>query len=213
MGSPHAEDHSAVERRGSATGADTLRAVTIDSRGLTTLVSQRRTSMQVDAEREIPVQLIQDLCELAAWAPCHKRTWPWLFTLVTGGSRARLGEVASEAMAAAGDDGPKVDKTRTKYLRTPAMMVVGSVAGDSPTRTLENRDATSAAIQNLLLGATAHGLASFWSSCPKGANDAVATWCGYPTDTTIVAMIYLGWANGTAVPVPSRPPVELTHRR
>lgn len=190
----------------------TIPAVTDRLVSLAEQITTRRTSMQVVGDREVPVDLVEQLCELAAWAPCHKRTWPWRFALVTGDSRARLGEVASAAMAAAGDEGPKVDKTRTKYLRTPAMLVVGSVPGDSPTRTAENRDATAAAVQNLLLAAHAAGLSSFWSSCPKGANDQVAQWCDFPPDTIVVAMIYLGWANDTSVPTPERPPVELIRR-
>ena len=75
-------------------------------------------------------------------------------------------------MAARGDEPARVDKTRRKYLRAPGMLVVGSAAGDTPLRTIENRDAVAAGIQNVLLGATAAGLASFWSSCPKGAEEA-----------------------------------------
>ena len=45
-------------------------------------------------------------------------------------------------------------------------------------------------VENLLLGASAAGLASFWSSCPKGANDVVADLCGFEAGTTVVALIY-----------------------
>jgi len=40
------------------------------------LVRARRTQMLVDREREVPVDLIEQLCELGTWAPCHKKTWP-----------------------------------------------------------------------------------------------------------------------------------------
>ena len=39
-------------------------------------------------------------------------------------------------------------------------------------RTAENRDAVAAGVQNILLGATALGLASYWGSCPKGASSS-----------------------------------------
>ena len=58
---------------------------------LAELIRARRTNMLVDAERDVPVALIEQLCELALWAPNHKRTWPSRFALFTGDGRARLG--------------------------------------------------------------------------------------------------------------------------
>ncbi len=177
---------------------------------LAALIRRRRTSLLVDAHREVPDSMVDELCELLTWAPNHKRTWPWELAWVTGDGRRRLGDAAADAMAARGDDAAKVAKTRTKYLRSPGVVVVGSVTGDSQLRTAENRDAVASGVQNLLLGATAHGLASFWSSCPKGADVVVAELCGFPADTTIVAIIYLGWPTAM-VEAPSRPPVQV-HR-
>jgi nitroreductase len=172
------------------------------------LIRRRRTSMLVDVARPVPAELVAELCELAQWAPNHKRTWPWRFALVSGDGRAHLGNVIADAMDAHGDPPEKVAKTRTKYLRTPATLVVGSAAGDSPLRTAENRDAVAAGIQNLLLAATARGLATYWGSCAKGANDVVAELCGFEPGTHISALIYLGWASST-VAAPERPTVHL----
>jgi len=172
------------------------------------LVRSRRTSMLVQRDRPVPRELIVQLCELAQWAPNHKRTWPWQFALVEGGGRARLGDAIADAMQVHGDPPDKVLKARTKYLRTPATLVVGSAAGDSPLRTAENRDAVAAGVQNILLAATSLGIASYWGSCPKGANDVVASLCGFPDDTVVVAVIYLGWAT-EQVAAPARPPVAL----
>ena len=171
------------------------------------LVHARRTNMKVDKARPVPHDLVEQLCELAQWAPNHKRTWPWRFCLVTDG-RERFGNAIADALAAQGEDADKVAKTRLKFLRTPALLVVGSAPGDSALRSLENRDAVSAGVQNILLGATSLGLASYWGSCPKGANDAVAALCGFPADTFVVAIIYLGWASESVTP-PARPGVVL----
>lgn len=175
---------------------------------LAALIRSRRTSMVVDADRAVPRDVVEHLCELAMWAPNHKRTWPWQFALAEGDGRARLGEVIADAMEAYGDSPEKVLKARGKYLRTPATLVVGSAAGDSADRTAENRDAVAAGIQNLLLAATAHGLATYWGSCPKGANDVVAALCGFEPGTHVAALIYLGWATHAPEP-PARPPAHL----
>lgn len=164
--------------------------------------------MQVDRERPVPRDVVEHLCELAQWAPNHKRTWPWRFALAEGDGRARLGEVIATAMEAHSDPPEKVAKARTKYLRTPATLIVGSAAGDSELRSAENRDAVAAGIQTLLLAATAMGLASYWGSCPKGANDVVAELAGFEAGTHVAALVYLGWATEPVV-TPERPPVRL----
>ncbi|MFT3852967.1 MAG: nitroreductase family protein [Ilumatobacteraceae bacterium] len=173
------------------------------------LIRARRTHMFVDKEREVPHALVAELCDLAQWAPNHKRTWPWRFALLEGDARARLGEAIADVMASLGDPEPKVVKTRTKYLRTPALLVLGATPGDSELRTAENRDAGAAGMQNLLLAAAAAGLASYWGSVATGANDVVAELCGFEAGTHIVGIVYLGWPVGT-VEVPERPPVEVT---
>ena len=172
------------------------------------VIRARRTSMIVDKVRAVPHDVVMELCELAQWAPNHKRTWPWRFALVEGDGRARLGDTIADAMAAMGDEPDRVAKTRTKYLRTPATLVVGAAPGDTELRTAENRDASAAGVQNVLLAATERGLASYWGSCPKGANDVVAELCGFEPGTHITAIIYLGWAADLAV-APERPPVDL----
>jgi nitroreductase len=181
--------------------------ITLDD--LADLMRSRRTSMLVDRGRAVPTDLVEQLCELAQWAPNHKRTWPWRFALITGDALHRLGDTVADAMEANGDPADKVLKARTKYTRTPAHLIIGTAEGDSTLRTAENRDAVAAGIQNLMLGATAVGLNTYWGSCPKGANDAVASFAGFEPGTHVTALIYLGWQAGS-VEAPTRPPVALT---
>ena len=173
------------------------------------LVISRRTQLVMDQERSVDPALVQQLCEAAAWAPNHQQTWPWRFGVFTGESRRGLGEVAAEAMRLRGDAENKVEKTKTKYMRAPVIVVVGSAPGESELQTEENRDAVAAGIQNLLLGATAMGLGSFWSSCPKGANDVVAAHCGWEPGTHVTAITYLGWPTRT-LPDRERPAPAIT---
>ncbi len=180
----------------------------VQSTELADLIRRRRTSMLVDKERAVPDALVRELCELAQWAPNHKRTWPWRFAIAQGPARSRLGQVVADAMQAHGDPPEKVDKARTKYLRTPTTVVVGSAPGDSPLRSHENRDAVAAGIEIMLLAATERGLASYWSTCPKGANDPVADLCGFETGTHITGLVYLGWATSVGEP-PQRPAPEV----
>ena len=167
-------------------------------------IKQRRTNMFVDINRPVPADVIAELCELATWAPNHKRTWPWRFASVTDDARGRLGTVVSGVLAANGEDETKVAKARTKYLRTPNIVIIGSVPGDSEDRTNENRDAVAAAAQNFMLAATARGIATYWGSCPRGCHEAVAEFAGFESGTHIVGIFYVGFTNDT-VAVPERP--------
>ncbi len=196
------------ETAGSPGSGPVRHTLGVELDNLDALIRRRRTSMLVDRERPVPTDLVERLCSLAQWAPNHKRTWPWRFTLVDGSARARLGTVIADAMQVHGDPPQKVEKARTKYLRTPSVLIVGASRGDSAQRTAENRDAVAAAIQNLLLAATAAGLATYWGSCPMGANDPVAAFAGFEPGTHVSAIIYLGWA-ASEVAAPNRPPVEL----
>ena len=74
----------------------------------------------------------------------------------------------------------------------------------------ENRDAVAAGIQNLLLGATTLGLASFWSTPALERPQQVLDLCGFEADDRLVGIIYLGWA-AQDCPVPERPRLPITH--
>ncbi len=176
-----------------------------------TLARERRTSMIVDQTREVPIEVMTELCELVTWAPNHKKTWPWRFAVFTRNGRARLGDTMADEMERIdfGDE-TKRAKTRTKYLRTPATLVVGCSPHADPMLHDENRDAVAAGIQNLLLGATALGLASFWSTPAITRPRAVLELCGFGSDDRLVGVIYLGWAVQEC-PAPDRPRVAVTH--
>lgn len=175
---------------------------------LTAIVHERRTSLVLDPDAPVADDLIDRLIELATWAPNHKRTWPWRFTVFTGSGRDRLGNTMAFAAGAAGQPAHKVAKLRVKYRRSPVVIVVSSLADDDPTRHVENRDAVAAAVQNLLLGATAAGLASHWASLDEDVQPAVRALCGVGDSDELVALVYLGWPTGE-VAKPSRPAPEV----
>jgi nitroreductase len=175
------------------------------------LVRSRRTSMIVDPHREVPLDVVFQLCALATWAPNHKKTWPWRFAAFTQAGRARLGELMADEMERSGfGDDLKRAKTRTKYLRTPVTVVVGCAPHENAMLHDENRDAVAAGIENMLLGATTLGLASFWSTPALTSPPAVLELCGFAPDDRLVGVIYLGWATQDC-PAPERPRPRITH--
>lgn len=174
------------------------------------VIRSRRTSLLVDPDDEVPEDLIALLVELACWAPVHKRTWPWRYTVITGDARWRFGEALAAVAAAEGAVPPeKVAKLRVKYARSPVVLLVWVALADDAVRAREDRDAVAAAVQNLLLAATAFGLGNHWASLPEGLHDAARRFAGLDEDHDLVALVYLGWPTGAA-PVPVRPPAQIT---
>jgi nitroreductase len=190
-----------------------LASMGYDLAAFTDLASARRSSLRMDRDRPIDEPTLASLIEVATWAPNHKQNWPWRFAAFTGDGRATLGDAIADLLSAAGIDDAKVAKTRTKYLRAPMVLAVASDAATDPLRHVENRDAVAAAVQTLLLAATANGMASFWSTCPPPGADAVRSLAGWAADAEVVALIYLGWPSADAAdtPVPQRPRAAIRH--
>ena len=172
------------------------------------LATRRRTNLQVDPGRPIPDALLDRLIAIAATAPNHKRTFPWRFRIITGDGRARLGAALAADLEADGEPEHKALKARGKYMRAPVVLAVASRAADNEVLTEENRDAVSAAIQNLLLAATAAGLASYWSTGAAMHSDRLRSVCEMEETDTMVGLVYLGWPVGEAPPI-DRPAPEV----
>lgn len=193
------------------TGVDTSTADDLEA--VSRVIVSRRTNLRIDRDRPVDVGLLQRLCELATWAPNHKRTDPWRFAIVTGPSRRHLGELTAAHLESGRTMDPAaLDKTRGKYERAAAVLVIASHSAADATveRRLEDRDAVSAGVQNVLLAATAAGLNSYWGTGAVTQVPAVKAWCGLEVDDVIVAVLYLGWPIGD-VPDPGRSAPIIRH--
>lgn len=178
------------------------------------LADRRRTSLLIDKERPVPEELLDRLCRLVFTAPNHKRTKPWQVAVFVGDARATLGQVLCGDLVAAVADVPeaKVDKTRTKYLRAPAVVMVGCRPDADPIRHREDQAAVAAGVENLLLGATAAGLASMWSSPPIVVAPRATALAGFEPGSELIALVYLGWPSSPAPSGDRAEPVVTWHR-
>ncbi|HEX2576322.1 MAG TPA: nitroreductase family protein, partial [Aquihabitans sp.] len=110
----------------------------------------------------------------------------------------------------AGAEDAKVAKLRRKYLRSPTVLLVWVERDDADeVRRREDRDAVAAAVQNLLLAATAEGLGSYWGTVADPLVPAVRSVAGVGDGHDLVALVYLGWPTGS-VPPPERPSPPVT---
>jgi nitroreductase len=111
-------------------------------------IRTRRTHKAYGAE-PVPRELLEELLELARWAPNHNLTNPWRFRVVGPESLAALKSAAGPEAAA------KLD-------RAPTLVVASQVRSDDPIQDEEDLCAVAAAISYVLLAAHSRGLAGYW---------------------------------------------------
>jgi len=127
----------------------------------------------------VPRQVIEELLELARWAPNHLLTEPWRFRVLGPETLARL--------AAVGRPGEL-----EKLTRAPTLIVASARLTGDDHQNREDLLATACAVYVVLLAAHSRGLASYWRTpklleLPEG-RAAV----GLADDEEFVSLIHLG---------------------
>jgi nitroreductase len=157
-----------------------------------TAIRSRRTHKAFGPE-PVPRQQLEQLFELASWAPNHNLTVPWRFRVVGPGALARLKQAAGAEGAA------KLD-------RAPTLVVVSAVEDDDPFQSEEDLHATAVASYIVLLAAHARGLAGYWRTPGLLRDEAGRAAVGLPPDERFVGLLHLGQPRQER-PVPGRPAV------
>jgi nitroreductase len=151
------------------------------------------------------------LVEAALWAPNHKLTNPWTFTVVRGAGRQRLGEAWAELVKDAElppgvDRAAFVEKELRKPLRAPAILVASTSTDSDAVRALEDFAAVSAAVQNVLLAAHALGLGAIWRTGDMAYRAEINEHLGLAAGDRVVGFVYLG---RPAMPPPTAQPRDV----
>jgi nitroreductase len=140
---------------------------------------------------------VRTLVEAALWAPNHRLTEPWRFTVLRGDARRRLGEAwaalaPSQTRLSGEEHEAFLRREAAKPLRAP-VLIVASVRTDSdPVVAVEDFAATAAAVQNLLLAAHAQGLGAMWRTGGMAYRAEILAHLGLAPNDRIVGLVYLG---------------------
>ena len=142
-------------------------------------IRTRRTH-KVFAPEPVPREVLDELFELARWAPNHHLTNPWRFRVVGPEALARLKEAAGPEAAG------KLDRAPT--------LVVCSVlqGGEDAVQDEEDLLATASATYALLLAAHARGLVGYWRTPGVLRDHAGLASLGIPPGEHFVALVHLG---------------------
>ncbi|HKB50687.1 MAG TPA: nitroreductase [Solirubrobacterales bacterium] len=160
-----------------------------------TAIRTRRTHKAFGPEA-LSREQIEELLELARWAPNHNLTAPWRFRVIGPGALERLKDAAGAEGAA------KLD-------RAPTLIVVSCALGDDPVQNEEDLHATAVASYIVLLAAHARGLAGYWRTPGLLRSAEGRSAIGLPDSERFVGLLHLGWRRQEKEP-PQRPPVEQT---
>lgn len=113
--------------------------------------------------------LLHALIDLARWAPNHRKTEPWRFTILEDEALIRLSQFVGDyyKMHTPIDSFSehKMIKSQQKALQSSAVIAINIER--SPAEIIpawEETAALACAVQNIWLGATALGLGGYWSS-------------------------------------------------
>jgi len=142
---------------------------------------------------------LTQMFEAAVAAPDHGELKPWRFIVLRGKAKEAFGEVLADAYLArvAGVGGSPTDgqlkKERTKLGRAPLVVVVCAVNQHSDEIPwIEQVLAAGAAVQNMMLAATALGYASMWRTGPAAYDHRILHALGLDDRDAVVGFVYLG---------------------
>lgn len=155
-----------------------------------TAIRTRRTHKAYRPD-PVPREILDELFELASWAPNHNLTVPWRFRVVGPQALERLKEAAGPEAA------PKLD-------RAPTLVVVSSAETGDEAQDEEDLNATAVAAYIVLLGAHARGLGGYWRTPGVLRDPAGLAAVRVPESERFVGLLHLGEVFDSKPP-PERP--------
>jgi nitroreductase len=157
------------------------------------LIRTRRTQKAYEPGPVDPGTL-DELFELARWAPNHHLTNPWRFRV--------LGRGALEALKAAA--GPEAAR---KLDRAPTLIAASVVQSGDAVADDEDFAAAACASFIVLLGAHARGLDGYWRTPEVLRTPEGRAACGIQDGERVLGLLHLGRGKGTKA-APERAPLD-----
>jgi nitroreductase len=157
-------------------------------------IRERRTHKAFGRE-PVDRQTLDELLELARWAPNHNLTNPWRFRVLGPQALAKLKDAAGEEGAA------KLD-------RAPTLVAASVLQNGDEVQDQEDVSATSAAIYIVLLAAHARGLVGYWRTPGVLRTEAGRAALGVEHGERMLGLIHLGPARQEKEPPERLPPAD-----
>jgi len=169
-------------------------------------VLKERRSVRKFKKKEVPMELIEKIIEAGTWAPSAMNSQPWEFIVVrTPEGRRRIRQIYDEASETAG-----FYKQNTEFIENATLILALS-----NTEKILHTLSTAAAIENILLAATAFGLGSVWTCralrVEKSINE-LKEFFQIPQKYEIIGIIAIGYPDEKPLAKERRKLGEVIHR-
>jgi nitroreductase len=190
-----------------------MHTMNFDADQVNRLIKQRRSSFpkQYDAGKHVDDGIIRQLLENANWAPTHKLTEPWRFTVFTGQGLktfASLQAAVYKNAAGANFNGEKHQKLLDTPLLCSHIISIGMKRhAEKNIPETEEIAAVACAVQNMYLTAAAYNIGCYWTTGGVTYTEAAKPFFGLGAADKLMGFFYTGVI---AVPSPqaTRQPIE-----
>jgi len=165
--------------------------------------SRRSVSWAKMNGKLVPDEAVKQLLHLAHWAPTHARTEPWHFFVYTGEALKNFGKAHADLYWNHTPEDKRQEATAEKLasnvnLASHVVVAVMKRGANDKIPLNEEISAAAAAIQNVLLGATAMGIASFWSTGGMTHKQPMKDMLKLGENDIVMGLLYLGYSDEPA---------------
>ena len=178
-----------------------------------TLIRSRRSVFvdQFIPGKQIPDSIIRQLLENANWAPNHKHTEPWRFTVFSGAGLQKFADFQADVYKRTAGEKFKEDKW-LKLQRTPLLCshIIALGMKRTPEANIpemEELAAVSCAVQNIYLSTTAYGIGGYLGTGGVTFVEEAKSFFGLGEKDKLMGFFYLGFVQ-TPSPKSRRGAVE-----
>jgi nitroreductase len=158
--------------------------------------------------------IIEEMLENANWAPTHKLTEPWSFTVFSGKGLATLGDLTAKVYKERAEkNGNFVEANFNKFKENPlkashiiAIMMKRDMRANLPV--MEEIASVAMAVQNMYLTASAHGLAAYWGTGGLTFWPEAKEYFGLGEEDMLMGFFYIAKPATDNWPAGRRKPIE-----
>lgn len=170
-------------------------------------IQERRTIKSYKTD-PVDIELLQELLDIAVWAPNHKLREPWRFIAFVNEGRRTLAHLLYR-QSEKGKAGAGMNKAKlATWLSVPAYLIVVMPENPHPKAWQEDYAAVSTMIQNFQLAAWERGLGANWKTGDVIYTPEFRQAVGVQPGEKIVGLFHIGYPAALPKAQPRTPAVD-----
>jgi nitroreductase len=181
------------------------------------IISERQSLFvqQMDGEKTIEKEKLWKLLQLANYAPSHKRTEPWRFTVFQSEGKDDFFKTLANIYKTTTPDANFEEKKMAKILnKSKSVSTVVAICmnrdekGSVPV--YEEQWAVACAVQNILLGMKSLGIIGYWSTPKMVFSEEMKSYLGLEGENQCMGFLQLGVPKEDLpfIPIKENGPIE-----